>query len=416
MKAVVPFIQKFYIAFTRYYENELTNHAGAVAYYFLLSIIPIILLMLTIFDSILASHEGFSSVFFSLLSSFNQHLDKGLIDKLGLGTAAKGTLGFIGVLNLLWTSRLILNSIQRAFDVIFPSPKNRNFILTNVISIFIIPAAFLAVTFFAGLRISAKLAQDYVARTGLHIDVFSTFSSVGFVVPMAITFIAAFLCYRFLPVRRPGKMAAMQGAVLFSVLVFFLKLLFGTIMQLAKMNIVYGFIGTVIVVLIWVYFVCQLFFICAEYTYVCDRIDILVINKVFNVHTEDRKNFVERLLFGKTAKIFRRYADYYAKGSVIFNQGDESCDIYFVYKGRVDIFIENVEAPVGFVTEGDIVGEMAYLLEIPRTATAVAAENSIVFKIEPETFNELLTINFKLSRRIINSLCERLKDANDRLY
>ncbi|MCD8492093.1 MAG: hypothetical protein LRY51_09410 [Geovibrio sp.] len=70
MKNRTPFIHKFYIAVSRYMENELTNHAGAVAYYFLLSIIPIILLILTIFESFLDSHAAFSEDFFPSAQQF----------------------------------------------------------------------------------------------------------------------------------------------------------------------------------------------------------------------------------------------------------------------------------------------------------------------------------------------------------
>jgi len=416
MKNRTPFIQRFYIALSRYTENELTNHAGAVAYYFLLSIIPIILLMLTIFESFLNSHAAFSDDFFRVLESFSPNLNREFLEKFGLSGGAAGAVGIFGALNLLWTSRLILTSVQRAFDVIFPSPKNRNFIITSFISIVIIPAFFLLVTFFAGLRLVLGFISGMLIQLGIGADLIERLGGLGFILPVFAAFVGAFVCYRYLPVRRPSTSAALKGALLFALLLFVLKFAFGFMAGMAKMNILYGVIGALIALLIWVYLVCQVFFICAEFVYVSDRTDILVINKVFSVHSEERKNLIERFFFGHKSSVMKRYSDFYPKGKELFRQGEMSQDVYYIYQGRVDIFMEGEKDPVASVNEGDIVGEMANLLNTPRTAKAAAGEDSVIFKIEPEAFRELIGLNHRLSLRIINSLCERLKDMDEKLY
>ncbi len=416
MRNRTPFIHKFYIAVSRYMENELTNHAGAVAYYFLLSIIPIILLILTIFESFLDSHAAFSEDFFRLLSSFSPNLNREFLERFGLSSGAAGAVGIFGALNLLWTSRLIMASVQRAFDVIFPSPKNRNFIITAVISIVIIPAVFLLVTFFAGMRLVLGFISEMLMQSGVGAEVIGSLGGLGLMLPVFAAFIGAFICYRYLPVRRPSTSAAFSGALLFAFLLFVLKFAFSIMTGMAKMNMLYGVIGALIALLLWVYLVCQVFFICAEFVYVCDRTDILVINKVFSVHSEEKRNILERFFFGRNSSMMKRYSDFYPEGALLFNQGDTSREVYYVYKGRVDVYIEGAEKPIGIISEGNILGEMANLLGTPRTATAKAGEDSVIFKIEPEAFRELIGLNHRLSLRIINSLCERLKDMDEKLY
>ncbi|MGE4496714.1 MAG: YhjD/YihY/BrkB family envelope integrity protein [Deferribacterales bacterium] len=416
MKNRTPFIHKFYIAVNRYTENELTNHAGAVAYYFLLSIIPIILLMLTIFESFLDSHAGFSEDFFRILSSFSPGLNREFLERFGLSGGAAGAVGVFGALNLLWTSRLILASVQRAFDVIFPSPKNRNFILTAFISIVIIPAVFLLVTFFAGMRLVLGFISGILMQAGIGAEIIGRLGGLGFILPVFAAFAGAFICYRYLPIRRPSTQAALNGALLFAFLLFLLKFAFGFMADMAKTNMLYGVIGALIALLLWVYVVCQVFFICAEFVYVCDRTDILVINKVFSVHGEGRRNIFEKFFFGSGSSMLKRYSDFFPSGEILFRQGDTSREVYYVYKGRVDIYIDGVEKPLGAVKEGDMLGEMANLLGSPRTATAKAGEDSVIFRIEPDAFRELIGLNHRLSLRIINSLCERLKDMDEKLY
>lgn len=415
MKTKSPLAQRLYISVNRYFENELTNHAGAVAYYFLLSIIPIILLMLTIFDFFLSSHAAFSEEFFELLSSFSPHLNKELLEKFGLSSGAAKAVGLIGAFNLLWTSRLILVSIQRAFDVIFQADKNRNFVITLFISIFIIPAVFLLVTLSSMLRFALEFISGFLIDAGFSAELISRVGGFSFVLPIIAAFIGAFVCYRYLPQNRPSTSSAFQGALLFVFLLVIIKYAFGFVVDIAKLNMLYGFIGALIVLLIWVYFICQIFFICAEYAFVCDKADTLIINRMFNLQNMQKQKFFEKKLFGDNAKVFKRYSEQYDEDTVIFKQGEKSKDVYYIYEGQVKIFLDGIAEPLATITDGNIFGEIASLLDSPRTSTAVVCKGSTVLKISPETFNELLSINTTLSLRTINSLCERLKDMNVRV-
>ncbi|WP_022850971.1 YhjD/YihY/BrkB family envelope integrity protein [Limisalsivibrio acetivorans] len=416
MRILETFSQKLYIAFNRYYENELTNHAGAVAYYFLLSIIPIILVMLTIFDTVLKSYPGFSRVFFEFLTSISAFLNEDFLHEMGIGSKIKGAFSVFGVLNLLWMSRLILNSFQRAFDVIFPSSKSRNFFMTNIISIFIIPGLFIVITAFVLLRFAAIHIENFFMSIGFSAGLSGFLRLVGLLIPASAAFAFAFFTYRFLPVKKPSNNAALQGAGLFIVLVMVLKLFYTLFTQTADLSMIYGFIGTVILLLLWVYFACQLFFICAEFTYVSDSLDLLVINKILDIDMSGGRKRLESFLFGRLGAVYERYADYHREGEVLFHQGDESKTIYYVYTGSVEIRRAGTPDSISSVRKGEIFGEMAYLIDCPRTATAVAAENSVIFSLDPDLFDELLRINHALSYRIINILSKRLKATDEKVF
>ena len=410
-----PFLQKFYIACTRYLDNELSNHAGAVAYYFLLSIIPIILLILAIFNTVLSAYPEFSDEFFYVLSEFSPQINSEFLERFGLSSAAARAIGIIGILNLLWTSRLILTSVQRAFDIIFPATKKRNFFVSSVISIIIIPVVFLLVTLFTDMRIITQYISEFLLELGVTEGMINSLGELSVIIPLGVSFAGAYICFRYLPQVRPCAQAAFRGAALFVVLLMVTKFVFGFVVNMARFNMLYGFIGAVIVLLLWVYMLCQIFFICAEFTYVVDNTEMLVINRVFSVHNRIRFNFIEKWLFGDKSGILRRYSDFFPQDTLFFSQGDNSKEVYYIYSGKVSILINGSQTPVATLKAGDIFGEMAHLLDSPRTSTAIAAEDSVIIRIAPATFTDILAINNKLSIRIINSLCERLKLMNDRL-
>ncbi|NWG86621.1 MAG: cyclic nucleotide-binding domain-containing protein, partial [Hydrogenophilaceae bacterium] len=62
--------------------------------------------------------------------------------------------------------------------------------------------------------------------------------------------------------------------------------------------------------------------------------------------------------------------------------------------------------------QGELFGEMAYLLGEPRTATVVAETEVIVLALPPQMLEELMRYSAPFSRRIIGSLCQRLKVMN----
>ncbi len=61
------------------------------------------------------------------------------------------------------------------------------------------------------------------------------------------------------------------------------------------------------------------------------------------------------------------------------------------------------------IQECEIFGEMAYLLEESRTATAKAETDTILMVITPDIFEELLLVNRTVSRDVIQTLSNRLR-------
>src|SRR4030042_2673053 len=91
--------------------------------------------------------------------------------------------------------------------------------------------------------------------------------------------------------------------------------------------------------------------------------------------------------FIKKAKLFVVKA-----GEVVFNQGDDGNEFYFVYSGKIRIFQINQddkEINLGFRTRGDHFGETAIISSKPRNATARAVEDSVLVSIDSITFNQL---------------------------
>lgn len=75
----------------------------------------------------------------------------------------------------------------------------------------------------------------------------------------------------------------------------------------------------------------------------------------------------------------------FAQGEVIFQQGYPADNAYTIIKGRVGIYLEELdgkEKPLAILKEGQMFGEMGIIDEAPRSASARALE-AVVLQIVP---------------------------------
>jgi CRP-like cAMP-binding protein len=102
-------------------------------------------------------------------------------------------------------------------------------------------------------------------------------------------------------------------------------------------------------------------------------------------------------------------------GDVLFDQGDESDGLYLIVSGLVRIYLtadDSREATINLLEDGEVIGEMALLDGLPRSAGAAALTETKLIFIPRAPFLALLEISPKLARQIILTLCERLRSAN----
>ncbi len=101
------------------------------------------------------------------------------------------------------------------------------------------------------------------------------------------------------------------------------------------------------------------------------------------------------------------------RGEAVFHRGDKGDALYFIDEGKIDIFTGNSEAshgaaPLAQLGSGQSFGEMALLAGELRSASAVAAADSSLLKIDKEHFDELLDRSPRLRRAVEELNSQRL--------
>jgi len=95
---------------------------------------------------------------------------------------------------------------------------------------------------------------------------------------------------------------------------------------------------------------------------------------------------------------------------VLFHQGDDGDAAYVIMKGEADVVAETAggDIPLARVGENAIVGEIAILCEVPRTATVKAATQMDTLRIEKEHFLRLIREFPELGIEVMRELADRL--------
>ena len=107
----------------------------------------------------------------------------------------------------------------------------------------------------------------------------------------------------------------------------------------------------------------------------------------------------------------------YATGDVLLREGDHSDFVLLVLAGKLEVFVER-DGKKLVLTEanpGTILGELAMLCGLPRSASVQAKENSTVLEWPDEAFRTLLLRDPSLSQRIFGQALRTLVEKEKSL-
>ena len=102
----------------------------------------------------------------------------------------------------------------------------------------------------------------------------------------------------------------------------------------------------------------------------------------------------------------------YEQGALIFKEGETGDSMYIIHKGSIKI--HKGATTLAVLPEKEVFGELSLLDADTRSASAAAAEDCILFKIDQEPFYELLDERPEIAKGFIKILCQRLRIMNEK--
>lgn len=102
---------------------------------------------------------------------------------------------------------------------------------------------------------------------------------------------------------------------------------------------------------------------------------------------------------------------------ILIHEGETSRSMYWVQSGQLVVTKRrtNEDVTLGHVYTGELVGEISFLDQEPRSATVKATTECELIEIPQETFDNIFKNQPKWLDILVRTLAERLRKANARI-
>ncbi|EKU46833.1 YihY/virulence factor BrkB family protein [Staphylococcus massiliensis] len=234
-------------------KDDVSGLAAQLAYYFMLSLFPMLIFLLTLLPVFQVDTKKITNLISENAPADTASLLTGIIEDV-MQNASGGLLSF-GLIAALWSASNGMTALMNAFNVAYDVEDNRNPILLKLLSVVftVIISLVLAVSMVLpafGQQIGALL----FGPLGLDSAVRWVFSIVRFLLPFILLLVVFSTLYALAPNIKVKLRSVLPGALFTSVVWILATLAFGFfVSNFGNYSKTYGSIGSIIVLMLWLY-------------------------------------------------------------------------------------------------------------------------------------------------------------------
>jgi membrane protein len=252
--------------------HNAASMGAALAFYTLFSIAPILIIALAIAGYVFGPHTAETELL-SQLQALTGNAGAAAVRNLLISahySDKKGLAATVGLVTLLIGATSVFAELQRALDLIWGSTMRQRtaawweFMRTRILSVgMVLGVGFLLMV---SLIVSAALAAfgDWLEHQVAEISVVLPLLDVGVSFAMTVALFA--MIYKYVPRESIAWRDVWIGAAVTAFLFTVGKLLIGIYLGRSSFNSAYGAAGSLIVLLLWIYYSAQIFLLGAEFT------------------------------------------------------------------------------------------------------------------------------------------------------
>ena len=246
------------VAGDRYWADSCPQQAAGIAYRVLFSIVPLAIVMVSLFGLLLNDRQVHDAVVDTIVGA----IPATAADRAEVADAITGladTSGVVGLITLgvfAWAATGMMASIRAGLEVAIHAPRSRPMARGKLVDVVLILGAALLVLGTVAATLLDKMAQHALRQ----IDVVTGLESspVGDLLPRLLAVCASvgvvMLLYRFVPNRRLRRSDALAGAVTTSVLLLAISVASTRLYDgVTRLSVVYGSLTAALVFLYSVY-------------------------------------------------------------------------------------------------------------------------------------------------------------------
>ena len=366
--------------------------AATLAYYCFLAFLPLCLLVVVLLGTLLSSSEIALENLRAMLEQTFPMAAGPLLKELD-AVIRNRTWGLVGFLALFWCVMPLAAALRNALSELFKSDRRLPFWKSKLKEI---SGVLVLVVLFSILSV-ARVILPFPRAWLTEFPWLCRAAMTIFFLVLTLCSMAVF--FRILaPVRLRGSALA-AGSVATAILLALVGPMFGFMLRInPNYGVTFGSLKGIFLMLVWVYY----------------SFSALLFGMEVMANTWRREALVFKELLSHPAKalksgsLLRSFIRTWEKDAVIFREGDAAGEMFHIVSGSVVLF--KGKRLLRTLGPGDHFGEMAMLIDTPRTATAqVAAPGAELAAIGRPHFETVMAENPGIAASILREMAARLK-------
>ena len=281
LRALWDILWEAWRAFSR---DGCLNLSAALAFYTILSLIPLLFLLMSVGGYILGSSEEAYQLMRSFFERFAPQASPMIFREVKAVAQRAGVLGWVGILAMIWTASIIFSSLEFAMGVVFRVERHRNFLNAKLIALAMVPGSILIFLLSLSTTPILQLMRVFdVEVWGFSLGKFGFFDFlVGYLFPYLILTVGFTAIYKIIPNLKVAFQHALVGgasaALLFEVAKHFFAWYIG---RTSHYSVIYGSLEAIVILILWVFYSSTILLFCAEVVSAYRRREITLLEKAF---------------------------------------------------------------------------------------------------------------------------------------
>lgn len=263
MKFLLHIVQNVMGFSRRIRDDHVSAFAAQSAYFILMSIIPILLLMLTMVRYLPITQEDLAHMFFTIVPEAFQGLFSLIVNEVYTKSVAVVPLTAVFA---AWSASKGIMSLYGGLNTIYHVPIVPNYIISRLWSaiytiLFIVAVLLTLVLMVFGTTIQEQLINHFPMIA----NVTGFFVHFRFLITLTVLTLVFLVMYVILPNRRASFKSQIPGAVISSVAWLLFSYCFSLYVRFSKgVSQMYGSMTTIMFLMLWLYFCMGILLIGAE--------------------------------------------------------------------------------------------------------------------------------------------------------
>ncbi|HKJ69761.1 MAG TPA: YihY/virulence factor BrkB family protein [bacterium] len=256
--------------------DKAPNLAAALAFFALMSFIPLLVLAVASLGYILEGSEAAYARVIQFVGQIAPHTVSDIMPLIKETISMKYAYGWVGILILVWIGSRVFEILEQALNRVWTLREDRPLLKRTGIALILVPGMVIFLGASLGLSAFYSISRNFeIPWMNVRLDEIPLlFALIGRLIPFIVSIAGFYLVYKIIAATHVYRKDAFIGALTAALLWEVLKRGYDWyVINIWEVNAIFGGLGTIAVFVLWVYLSCMVLLFGAEVAYNWQKVE-----------------------------------------------------------------------------------------------------------------------------------------------